>query len=80
MTPELPSLEPTFELHGSRIYIGAALLDEVGPLVRRALGTRRLVILSDDTVAPLYAAGVAERCGVDAQAILTMPAGEAHKT
>jgi 3-dehydroquinate synthase len=80
VTPELPSLEPTFELHGSRIYIGAALLDEVGPLVRRALGTRRLVILSDDTVAPLYAAGVAERCGVDAQAILTMPAGEAHKT
>jgi len=80
VTAGTPSREPAFELHGSRIYIGAALLDDVGPLMRQALGARRLVILSDDTVAPLYAARVAASCGVDAHAILTMPAGEAHKT
>jgi 3-dehydroquinate synthase len=71
---------PTLELHGSRIHIGAGLLDACGPLVRQALGARRLAIISDDTVAPLYAARVAESCGVAAADILTMPAGEEHKT
>lgn len=71
---------PLFELHGSRIHIGAGLLDECGTLVRAALGSRRLVIVSDDTVAPLYAARVAASCGVGETHILTMPAGEEHKT
>ncbi len=80
MTSSGPGLAPTFDLHGSQIHVGAGVLDEVGPLVRHALGTRRLVLLSDETVAPLYAARVAASCGIGPSGILTMPAGEAHKT
>ncbi len=76
----MSTIDPTFELHGSHIHVGAGVLDSTGALVRAALGARRLAILSDDTVAPLYAARVAASCGLGEKSILTMPAGEEHKT
>jgi len=68
------------ELHGSRILIGGGLLDECGAEVRAALPRRRLAIISDSTVAPLYAERLAASLGTPAPDLLTVPAGEPSKT
>jgi 3-dehydroquinate synthase len=68
------------ELHGSRILIGTGLLDECGAEVRAALPRRRLAIITDETVAPLYAARLAAACGAPAPPAFTIPAGEPSKT
>jgi 3-dehydroquinate synthase len=68
------------ELHGSRILIGAGLLDQCGAELRAALPGRRLAIISDEVVAPLYAARVAAALAPSPVTILTIPAGEASKT
>ncbi len=70
----------TLELHGSRIVVGAGQLDECGKELRRALPGRRLAIISDDTVAPLYAARVRAACAPAEITTFTIPAGEASKT
>jgi 3-dehydroquinate synthase len=67
-------------LHGSRILIGAGLLDQCGADIRAALPGRRLAIISDETVAPLYATRVAAALAPSPVTILTIPAGEASKT
>jgi len=68
------------ELHGSRILIGAGLLDQCGAELRAALPGRRLAIVSDETVAPLYASRVAAACAPASVPIHTIPAGEENKT
>jgi 3-dehydroquinate synthase len=68
------------ELHGSRILIGEGLLDRCGADLSRALSGRRLAIISDDTVAPLYAARLVAACAPSPVTLLTIPAGEASKT
>lgn len=68
------------ELHGSRIIVGSGALDTCGAEVRAALPSRRIAIISDDTVAPLYAARVAASCAPAPVTVLTIPAGEASKT
>ena len=68
------------ELHGSRILIGAGSLDSCGAEIRAALPHRRLAIISDDTVAPLYAARVVAACAPSPVSVFTIPAGEEHKT
>ncbi len=68
------------ELHGSRVLIGAGLLDECGAEVRAALPLRRLAVITDEMVAPLYAARLATACGTPAPLVFTIPAGEASKT
>jgi 3-dehydroquinate synthase len=70
----------SLELHGSRIVIGAGGLDSCGDEIRSALGGRRLAIISDDTVAPLYAARVSAALAPSPVTILTIPAGEESKT
>ena len=67
-------------LHGSRILVGAGLLDACGAELREALPRRRLAIISDDTVAPLYAARLRAACDAPAPALFTIPAGEPSKT
>jgi 3-dehydroquinate synthase len=68
------------ELHGSRIHIGAGLLDSCGAVIRGGLPHHRLAIISDDTVAPLYAERLMHALGASAPLLLTIPAGEASKT
>lgn len=68
------------ELHGSRILIGGGLLDQCGAELRAALPGHRIAIISDDTVAPLYAARVAASCAPAPVTLLTIPAGEQSKT
>ena len=67
-------------MHGSRIHIGSGLLDSCGAEIRGALPHHRLAIISDDTVAPLYAERLIHALGGSAPLLLTIPAGEASKT
>src|SRR6185312_7123888 len=64
----------------SKIIIGSGTLDACGAELRAALPNRRIAIISDDTVAPLYAARVAASCAPSPVSVLTIPAGEASKT
>jgi 3-dehydroquinate synthase len=66
-------------LHGSRILIGAGLLDSYGAEIRAALPGRRLAIISDETVSALYAARVTAALAPDPIALFTIPAGESEK-
>jgi len=70
----------TLDLHGSRIVIGCGLLDDCGAEIRAALSHRRLAIITDETVAPLYAARVAAACGTPAPACFAIAAGEESKS
>ena len=68
------------DLHGSRILIGTGLLDRCGPELQRALGTRRLAIVTDDTVAPLWGDRLAAATGDATTPRFIIPAGETNKT
>ena len=67
-------------LHGSRIIVGAPLETGGTAFIREAVSGRRTVIISDSTVAPLYAEPLATRLGVAAHDRLIVPAGEASKS
>jgi 3-dehydroquinate synthase len=63
------------------IVIGPGLIDRAGALAKGVLARPRVIVVSDDTVAPLYAARIAksfETVGV-ANQLVTVPAGEASK-
>ena len=63
------------------VAIGAGLLDRAGELAAGLLAAPRVIIVSDETVAPLYAARLAaafEKTGVRTHA-LAVPAGESSK-
>jgi len=63
------------------IVIGPGLLDRAGELAAGLLAAPRVIIVSDQTVAPLYAARLAaafERTGVRTRS-LTVPVGESSK-
>jgi len=63
------------------ILIGPALIDRVGELSARLLASRRVIVVTDDTVAPLYAARVGasfKNAGIAATTV-TVPAGESSK-
>jgi 3-dehydroquinate synthase len=63
------------------IAIGPGLIDRVGELSAGLLAARRVIIVTDDMVAPLYGARLAasfKTAGVDSQTIV-VPAGENSK-
>jgi 3-dehydroquinate synthase len=66
---------------GYDIAIGPGLLDRAGELSRPLLAAPRVIVVSDETVAPLYGARLAasfDRAGVRTTSI-TVPAGESSK-
>jgi 3-dehydroquinate synthase len=72
-------------LYGAEIVVSTGLLDRCGDTLRGTpdLAGRRLAILSDDVVAPLYGARLAKTCranGFPEPAVFTFAAGEASKT
>jgi 3-dehydroquinate synthetase len=69
-----------FALHGSRILVGAGLLARCGAVLHETLPGHRIALVSDETVAPLYAARVAAACAPARVTLFTIPAGEASKT
>jgi 3-dehydroquinate synthase len=63
------------------IAIGPGLIDRAGALCRPLLAAPKVMIVSDETVAPLYGARLAasfDKAGVEASAV-TVPAGESSK-
>jgi len=63
------------------IAIGPGLLDRAGELSRPLLASPRVIVVSDETVAPLYGARLAaslSKSGVTVD-IVTVPAGESSK-
>jgi 3-dehydroquinate synthase len=63
------------------IAIGPGLIDRAGELSRPLLAASRVVIVSDETVAPLYGARLAasfDKAGVTSASV-TVPAGESSK-
>jgi 3-dehydroquinate synthase len=63
------------------IAIGPGLIDQAGALSRPLLATPKVMIVSDETVAPLYGARLAasfDKAGVKASTV-TVPAGESSK-
>jgi 3-dehydroquinate synthase len=82
---KVPPPAHAITLHGGRILVGAGLLDECSRELRATPGLhgRRLAIISDDVVAPLYADRVAAACGARGTpdpVLFTVAAGEASKT
>ena len=66
---------------GYDIVIGPRLIDRAGELSAGLLAARRVMIVSDETVAPLYGARLIasfRNAGIDA-ALVTVPAGEGSK-
>ena len=57
-------------------YLGRGILDELSRLVRAAGEPRRLFVVSDEIVAPLWAAHAADALEAP---LLALPAGEEHK-
>lgn len=64
-----------------RVLVAEGLLDRVGEIARECAPAHRYALITDDVVAPLYAARVASALGGDSSAVtIAIPAGELHKT
>ena len=65
---------PTYE-----VTVAPGALDRVGEIASVS-GAHRYAVITDDNVGPLYAARVRDAIGAARTTVLTVPAGEAHKT
>jgi 3-dehydroquinate synthase len=64
-----------------RVVIGAGLRHEFAPLIANAAPAHHFAVVSDDQVAPHYAAELVDALAAQGRSSLhLMPAGEAHKT
>jgi 3-dehydroquinate synthase len=59
---------------------GFGMLDRLPETVARAGPSHRVAVISDENVARHYGARVAKAVGIKAKDVLTIPAGEEHKT
>ncbi|MBK5187090.1 MAG: hypothetical protein JJD97_02535, partial [Gemmatimonadaceae bacterium] len=62
------------------VQVGSGLLDRAGDIIRAAAPGYRYAIISDENVAPLYAARLGASIGAAQTGLFAIPAGEAHKT
>jgi 3-dehydroquinate synthase len=62
------------------VTIAAGALDRIGEIVRGSAAAHRYAVITDDNVAPLYAARVASALRLPDSSTFVMPSGEAHKT
>lgn len=63
-----------------RVTIASGALERVGDIARATAPAHRYAIITDDNVGPAYAARVRSTLSAGGSSILTVPAGEAHKT
>jgi 3-dehydroquinate synthase len=69
------------ELRGYRAWVAPGLLDRVGELTTESAPAHRYAIVTDAEVGPRYAERVARSFGGATEPlVVTIPAGEAHKT
>ncbi|HKG95018.1 MAG TPA: 3-dehydroquinate synthase family protein, partial [Gemmatimonadaceae bacterium] len=62
------------------VIIEPGSLDSIGEVARRTAPAHRYVVITDDRVGPIYAARVRAAMGAGRVDVLSVPAGEAHKT
>jgi 3-dehydroquinate synthase len=62
------------------VHLGTGLLDRAAEIIRTAAPAHRYAIISDENVAPLYAARVRDALPSGSTELFTIPAGEAEKT
>lgn len=75
---DLPAASRSYDIH-----VGAGLLDKAGELIAAACGVRRIVVVTDSNVAPLYLARTETALTQGVHTLLpsiTIPAGEASKS
>ena len=70
----------SIQLDGYVARIAAGLLDDSGVIIRQESPAHRYAIITDDVVGPLYAPRIAAAIGSHLCSILTVAAGETHKT
>jgi 3-dehydroquinate synthase len=75
-----PTVQPLAVPLGYPIYCHAGALNVVGSLIAQHAPAHRYVVIADETVAPLYAQRVVQQLPPDTTHLLTIPAGEQHKT
>ena len=68
------------ELPTYRVLIARGALAEVGRIAASTTGAHRYAIVSDESVAPLYAGRVRAALGEGRTRLYTIPSGEEHKT
>src|SRR5690348_6074705 len=68
------------ELPTYRVLIARGALAEVGRIAASTTGAHRYAIVSDESVAPLYAGRIRAALGEGRTRLYTVPAGEEHKT
>jgi 3-dehydroquinate synthase len=62
------------------VHLGTGLLDRAAEIIRTAAPAHRYAIISDENVAPLYAARVRDALPSGHTELFTIPAGESEKT
>ena len=62
------------------VHLGTGLLDRAAEIIRTAAPAHRYAIISDENVAPLYAARVRDALPSGHTELFTIPAGESGKT
>jgi 3-dehydroquinate synthase len=75
-----PAARETIAVGSYDVHVGAGLLDRAGEIIRAAAPAHRYAIISDENIAPLYAARLGASVGMAETALFTVPSGEAHKT
>lgn len=78
-TPE-PAGRDVISAAGYDVEIAPGLLSRVGDAVRAAAPAHRYALVTDTTVAPLYADAIAQQFDARELTVATVPAGETHKT
>ena len=68
------------ELPSYRVLIARGALAEIGRIAAASARAHRYAVISDDTVAPLYAGRVRSALGEGRTKLYTVPAGEEQKT
>lgn len=63
-----------------QVTVATGSLDSLGGVVRGVAPGMRAVVITDSDVGPIYAARVARSLEIDSSFVLTIPAGEQHKT
>jgi 3-dehydroquinate synthase len=63
-----------------RVTIAAGALDRAGDVIRDVARAHRYAIITDTNVGPVYSARLRDSLGDSRTEVLTIPAGETHKT
>lgn len=79
VTSSPPDMVRELRLPSYTVTIGSGVITRLGDIARATAPAHRYAVISDETVAPMYAVAAARALGEHAD-LFTVPAGELHKT